>query len=77
MQTALDIYNLNRDVPETVITGDTADISTIASNGWYDWIKLYDPVGNIFPEDKYYLGRYLGLSIDIGPSLTAKILNMD
>ena len=61
LQTALDIYNLNRDVPETVITGDTADISTIASNGWYDWIKLYDPVSNSFPEDKYDLGRNLGL----------------
>ena len=60
-----------------MITGDIADISTIASNGWYDWIKFYDLVGNSFPEDKYYLGRYLGLEIDIGLSLTAKILKMN
>ena len=73
MHTLLYIYNLNREVPETMITGDTADISTIASNGWYDWIKLYDPVGNSLPGDKYYLGRYLGPAIDIGSALKAKI----
>ena len=60
-----------------MITGDIADISTIASNGWYDWTKFYDPVGNSFPEDKYYLRRYLGMEIDIGLSLTAKILKMN
>ena len=54
--------------------GDTAHIKTIAINRWYDWIKLYDPVGNSFPEDNYYLGRYLGPAIDIDPALTAKIL---
>ena len=37
--TALDIYKLNGEVPETVITRDKDDIITIASNGWYDWIK--------------------------------------
>ena len=59
------------------MTGDTAEISTISSNGWYDWIKFYDPVGNSLPEDKYYLRRYLGPAIDIGPALTAKILKMN
>ena len=72
--TALDIYKLNGEVPETVMTGDTADISIIAEHAWYEWIKFYDPVGKTFPEDKTYLGRYLGPAIDIGPALTAKIL---
>ena len=70
-QTALNIYKHNGEVPEIVMTGDTNDIITIASNGWYDWIKLYDPVGNSFIEDKYYLVRYLGPAIDTGPALTA------
>ena len=73
----LNIYKIKREMPETVITGDTSDISTISSNGWYDWIKLYDPVCNSFPEDKYYNGRYLGLAIDISPALTQKILKMN
>ena len=72
--TALDIYKLNGEVPETIMTGDTADISIIAEHAWYDWVKFYDPVGNTFPEDTTYLGRYLGPAIDVGPALTAKIL---
>ena len=36
---ALYFYKLNREVPETVMKRDTADIRTIASNGWYDWIN--------------------------------------
>ena len=72
LHTALDAYKLNIEVPETVITGDTANIITIASNGWYEWIKFYDSVGNTFPEDKYDLGRYLRSSIDIGLALTER-----
>ena len=59
------------------MTGDTDYISTISSNGWHDWIKFYDPVGNSFPEDKYYLRCYLGPQIYIGPILTEKILKMN
>ena len=75
--TALGIYKLNGELNETVMTGETADISTIASNGWYDWIKFYDPVRNSFPEDTYYIGRYLGPAIHIGPALMTNILNMN
>ena len=74
---ALDIYNINGEVPDTVMKGDTADISTITNNGWYDWIKFYDPFCNSFPEDKYYIRCYLGPAIDIVPALTAKILNIN
>ena len=74
---ALDIYNINKEVPKTVTTGDTSDISTITSNVWYDWVKFYDPVRNSSPEDKYYLGHYLGPAIDISPALTAKIFKMN
>ena len=58
-------------------TGYTDYISTISSIGWHDWIKLYDPVGNNFPEDKYYLRCYLGPQIYIGPIVTEKILKMN
>ena len=74
LHTVLDIYKPNREVPNTVITEDTDDINTIASNGWYYWNKFYDPVGNSFPEEKYYLARYLGPAIDIGPALMEKTL---
>ena len=53
------------------------NISIIVDHAWYDWIKFYDPVGEKFPEEKMYLGRYLVLDIDVGPSLTAKMFNSD
>ena len=56
--TCNDIYMTAGQVPETIMTGSTADISHIAE----------------FPDDKLILGRYLGPATDIGSGLTAKIL---
>jgi transposase len=71
--TAHDIFGLKGEVPETVVSGETADISEFAEFKWYQWIKFRDTVIP-FPEDKLVLGRYLGPSTDIGPAMTAKIL---
>ena len=60
-------------VPETIMTGNTADISHIAEFGWYDWVMFCNNVPS-FPDDKLILGRYLGPAIDTGSALTAKIL---
>ena len=59
-------------VPETLMSGETADISQICQFGWFDWVMYHDPAN--FPEDKPTLGRYLGPAIDVGSMLTAKIL---
>ena len=71
--TALDIFELDGEVPETMIKGETADISKIVEFGWYEWVYFYDSEVK-YPEDKWKLGRYLGPSRDIGPALTAKVL---
>jgi len=60
-------------VPETIMTGSTADISHIAEFGWYDWVMYRDNVPS-YLDDRLILGRYLGLATDIGSALTAKIL---
>ncbi len=41
--------------------------------GWYEWVKFLSTTV-LFPEDLLVLGKYLGLSIDIGPTMTANIL---
>ena len=64
---------LNGETPETVVSGETADISEFAEHAFYDWVKYRDTIV-AYPEDKLVLGRYLGPSIDIGPAMTAKIL---
>jgi hypothetical protein len=60
-------------VPETIMTGNTADISHIAEFGCYDWVMFRDNEPS-YPDDKLILGRYLGPAIDTGCALTAKIL---
>lgn len=71
--TAHDLYKLNGEVPETVMTGQTADISIICEYQWYEWVMFIDAPAQ-FPNDRKALGRYLGPSIDVGPAMSAKIL---
>jgi len=42
--TCNDIYMTAGQVPETIMTGLTADISHIAEFGWYDWVMYRDNV---------------------------------
>ncbi len=67
------IYMAAGQVPETIMTGNTADISHIAEFGWYDWVMFRDNEPS-FPDDKLILGCYLGPAIDTGSALIAKIL---
>ena len=71
--TALDIYSLSGQVPETVVSGETADISPFASFKWYEWVYFRD-TAVAFPEPQMVLGRDIGPAIDIGPAMTRKIL---
>ena len=57
--TALKIYGLKGEVPESVITGQTADISHLCEFSWYQWIYFNEPTVS-YPESKERLGRYLG-----------------
>ncbi len=43
-------------VPEMIMTGNTADISHIAEFGWYDWVMFHDNEPS-FSDDKLILGR--------------------
>ncbi len=71
--TSNDIYMTAGQVLETIMTGNTANISHIAEFGWYDRV-MYPDNETSFPDDKLILGHYLGPAIDTGLALTAKIL---
>ena len=71
--TALDIFGLEGQVPETMISGQTADISPFVEHGWYDWVYWWS-VNASYPEPKEVLGHWLGPLIDVGPAMTAKVL---
>ena len=67
------VYMTAGQVPETIMNGETADISQICQFGWFDWRVMYhDPTK--FPDDKAVLGQYLGPAMDVGSMLTAMIL---
>ena len=68
-------YTLQGECPETLINGETPDISAFGEYGWYDWVKFRDTQAP-YPEEKYVLGRYLGPSFDVGPAMTAKVLTV-
>ena len=72
LHTALDMFALSGDVPGTVLTGDTSDISHLCQFGWYDCVWYIDSLDSF---DNRKLGRYLGPSHMIGDVMASKILN--
>lgn len=74
--TAHDIFGLSGQVPETMVSGETADISPYAEYHWYEWVMFRDTSVS-FPEDYMVLGRDLGPSIDSGPAMARKILKVN
>ncbi len=73
MHMAHNIFKLDGEVPETMMSSETADIREFCELGWDEWVKFCS-ITVSFPEDPLVLGKYLGPSIDVGPEMTAKIL---
>ncbi len=65
------VYMTNVEVPETIMTSSTANISHICEFGWYDWVMFRDNVP-MFPDVKLTLRGYLGPAINVGSALTTK-----
>ena len=68
---ALDIYELKGEVPKTLLSGKTTDISPFVEHEWYYFVRWFDH-GSSFPEPKEVHGRWLGPSMNIGPSMCLK-----
>jgi hypothetical protein len=49
------VYMTNGEVPETIMTGSTANISHICEFGWYDWVMFRNNLPT-FPDNKLILG---------------------
>ena len=57
--TAHTAEELQSGVPETILTGQTADIINICEYDWYEWVMFRDNRAS-YTEEKQTLGRYLG-----------------
>ena len=71
--TALDIFGLEGQVPETLMSGQTGDISNLCEFEWFQWVMFYQPMEQ-YPESKLHVGRWLGPATDVGTAMTYKIL---
>ena len=67
------MYGLNGQVPETIVNGETTDISPHALFAWYEWV-MYRDTYVPYPDNKMDIGRDLGPAIDIGPAMMRKTL---
>ena len=71
--TAHTVYELQGEVPETIMTRQTADISNIYDYDWYEWVMLRDNTTSD-PYDKQTLDRYIGPATGVGSAMCYKIL---
>eukprot|EP00980_Cylindrotheca_fusiformis_P018168 scaffold5886_cov93-Cylindrotheca_fusiformis.AAC.2 len=60
------------EVPATVISGDTSDISYIAEFSMWDWVWYITPADHA--TQNKHLGRWLGPSFDVGDALCYAVL---
>ena len=71
-RTALDKYELQGQVPEMIMSGQTPDISPFIEHPFSTWVKFWDNLAK-YPEPKEQLSCWLGPAINIGPAIMAKI----
>ena len=70
--TALSLFDLDGEVPETVLSGDTPDISHLCEFEWYEFVWFLNPTEASM--DRRQLGRYLGPSFDVGQAMCSKVI---
>ncbi len=54
-----DIFKLDGEVPQTIMSGKTANITQFCEFDWYEWVKFCSTT-ILFTEDRLVLGKYLG-----------------
>ena len=54
--TALDIYVLEGQVPETVMSSQTGYISSLCEVEWFECVMFFQPK-ETYPDDKMFIGR--------------------
>ena len=59
-------------VPQTIMSGETADISPYCEFEWFQCVMYYEPNAT-YPDDKYLMGRWLGPAVDVGSAMTYKV----
>ena len=65
VHTALNSHELDGQVPETIVLGQTANILPIVKHGFFNWVKWYNSEAKV-PEPKKDYGRSLDKHSTLG-----------
>ena len=71
--TTLPCCDLDHQTPEAKIHGMSADISDMCEFEFYKWV-MFNESQATFPETKFHVGRWLRYAVDVGYTLTYKVL---
>ena len=58
------------------MSGQTVDLSSLCEFEWFEWVMFFQPK-EAYPEDKMFIGRWLGPATDVGTDITYKVLRPD
>jgi len=72
--TVSSIRELQGEVPATMMTGDTGDISFLCEFGWYELVWFSTPQSTTESMENKRLGRHCGPSLNHGNAMSAWIL---
>ena len=59
-------------VPQTIMSGETADISPYCEFEWFQCVMYYEPNAT-YPDDKCFMGCWLGPAVDVGSAMAYKV----
>ena len=51
------------------MSGQTGDISNLCEFEWFEWVMFFQPK-ETYPDDKMFIGRWLGPETDVGTAMT-------
>ena len=71
-----ELYGLEGQVPETVMSVQTGDISSLCEFEWFEWVMFFQPK-ETYPDENMFICRWLGPAIDVGTDMTYNILRPD
>ena len=72
--TALNVAELDGQVPTTKMTGDTSNISFIAEFGWYDWVLFVSPDYEKNRMGVKQLDCHLGPAANVGDAMCGTVI---
>ena len=67
------IYKWDGEIPESIMSGEMSGISQFFEFAWFKWLIFWYKIA-AYPDNHFGLGRYWEPTIDVGMTMSAKII---